>query len=232
MLRTVDFKDNDRMITFLTKDFGLMGAKVRGAKKQTSKLFSAASLFCCGEYGFYEKNGYFGVKDCDIKHTFFHLQNDYDRYAAACLVADAAAKVAQEDYAAPKLFALVVNVLYALDSATISPGAAVCYFIQRLLLIEGLYPSLDVCVFCGSEQNLSQFSAAHGGAVCMECAKKHGGENMDNAALEALKSMQHILPKDAGTVVIPAAAEKKLKKVLIAYLEHELQKPLRSSKFI
>ena len=55
---------------------------------------------------------------------------------------------------------------------------------------------------------------------------------MDNAALEALKSMQYILPKDAGTVVIPPAVEKKLKKVLIAYLEHELQKPLRSSKFI
>jgi recombinational DNA repair protein (RecF pathway) len=33
VIRTVDFKDNDRMITFLTKDYGLMSAKVRGAKK-------------------------------------------------------------------------------------------------------------------------------------------------------------------------------------------------------
>ena len=163
VLRTVDYKDSDRMITFLTKDFGLMSAKSRGAKKQTGKLFSASSQFCCGEYTFFAHGGYYGIQSCDIKHTFYRLQNDYNRFAAACLITDAAGKVAQEDDAAPKLFALVVNVLYALDTTEVTPAAAVCYFIQRLMYIEGLYPSLDVCVLCGAKTTLTRFSAENGG---------------------------------------------------------------------
>ena len=44
----------------------------------------------------------------------------------------------------PKLFALVVNALYALDTSDAPPGTVLCYYLQRLLKIEGLYPSLDV----------------------------------------------------------------------------------------
>lgn len=232
VIKTVDFKETDKMITFLTKDYGIMSAKVTGAKKQTSKLFSSSSLFCCGEYGFYEKSGFFGVKSCDIKCTFFHLQNDFDAYSAACFIADAVGKVAQEDFAAPKLFALVVNVLYALDKAAVSPGSAVCYFIQRMLLIEGLYPNLDSCVFCDKETALTRFSVAHGGAVCAECGKQYGGAHIDGAFLDTMKDMGDILPKDIGLVCIPKQTEKKLAGVLIAYLEHALQQPLKTTRFI
>ena len=232
VIKTVDFKDSDRMLTFLTKDFGIMGAKVKGAKKQTSKLFCASTLFCCGEYTFYEKNGFFGVKGCDIKHTFYNLQHDYDAFSAACFIADAAGKVMQEEYESPKLFALAVNTLYALDTASVSPGAAICYFIQRLLYIEGLYPNLDNCVFCDSDAHLSRLSTEHGGVVCERCADKYGGAVIDRAAIDALKGMERILPKDIAKVSLSALTEKKLLQVLIAYLEHTLQKPLKSSRFI
>ena len=232
MIKTVDFKDSDRMLTFLTKDYGLMAAKVRGAKKQTSKLFSASSLFCCGEYEFYEKDGFFGVRGCHIKQTFYHLQQDYDAYSAACFIADAAGKVAQEDDAAQKLFALAVNVLYALDTAAVSPGTAVCYFIQRLLYIEGLYPGIDMCVSCGSGNNLVRLSVEHGGAVCQKCAKSHGGIIIEKDVLAAMQEMAPILPMDISKVCISEQTEKRLKKVWVAYLEYALQKPLKSSKFI
>ena len=230
VIRAVDYKDSDRMITFLTKDYGLMSAKSRGAKKQTGKLMASSSLFCCGEYTFFARNGYYGVKSCDIRHTFYRLQNDYDRFAAACLIADAAGKVAQEDDEAAKLFALVVNVLYALDTTEVTPAAAVCYFLQRLMYIEGLYPSLNVCVLCGTKTSLNRFSAENGGVVCADCAAQFGGHYMDERALHALITMQNVLPKDAGTVRIPEGVEKKLLDALLMYLNHILQKPLRSTK--
>ena len=230
VLRAVDYKDSDRMITFLSRDYGLMSAKSRGAKKQTGKLMSSSSLFCCGEYIFFERGGYYGVKSCDIKHTFYRLQNDYSRFAAACLIADAASKVAQEDDASAKLFALVVNVLYALDTTAVTPGAAVCYFLQRLMYIEGLYPSLDVCVLCGAETALNRFSAENGGVVCADCARQFGGHYMDDKALGALQAMQNVLPRNAGTVRLPKDTEKKLLGALIQYTDHVLQKPLKSTK--
>lgn len=231
VIRIADFKDTDRMLTLLTKEFGLMSAKVKAAKKQTSKLFSSSSLFCCGEYEFYEKGGYYGVRGCEITHSFQKLSENYDAYSAACFVADVAGKIAQEEFSEPKLFALVVNALYALETGAASPDTAICYFIQRLLYIEGLYPEVDGCVFCGST-SVSHFSAEHGGTVCPECAKTQGGERIDLKILTTLKSIADILPRDIGKVKIAEETQIKLKQLLISYLENALQKPLKSAKYI
>ncbi len=231
VIRTADFKDSDRMLTLLTKDFGLMSAKVKAAKKQTSKLFCSSSLFCCGEYEFYEKGGYYGVRGCEITHSFQKLPEDYDAYSAACFIADAAGKVAQEEFPEPKLFALVVNALYALETAAAPPDTAVCYFIQRLLYIEGLYPAIDECVFCGSK-SVSHFSAEHGGVVCPECAKTHGAERIGAKQIDALKLMADILPKDIGRISIVRETQARLKQLLISYLEKAIQKPLKTAKYV
>lgn len=231
IIRTADFKDSDRMLTLLTKDFGLMSAKVKAARKQTSKLFCSSSLFCCGDYEFYEKGGYYGVRGCEITHSFQKLSEDYGAYSAACFIADVAGKIAQEEFPAPKLFALVVNALYSLETAAASPETAICYFIQRLLFIEGLYPVIDECVLCGSV-NVSHFSAEHGGAVCSECAKTHAAERVGIKVLTALKSMAGVLPKDIGSINIAQDTLMRLKLLLISYLENTLQKPLKSAKFV
>lgn len=232
VIKTADFKDNDRMVTLLTKDYGKMSAKVRGAKKQTSKLFFASSLFCCGEYGFYEKNNFFGIKSFHIKYSFAHLQNDYDMFSAACFIADTVNAIAQEDFEAPKLFALTVNALYALDNEQVSWRCAVGYYIQRLLFIEGIYPSLEACVFCGRVNELTRFSHDHGGVVCAVCAKNHGGTYVDREVISALLDMREIMPRDMGKVSFDKRIEKKLTRVLVEYLEHTLGKPLKSSRFI
>lgn len=231
IIRTVDYGDADRMLTLLTKDLGLLSAKVKAAKKQTSKLFCASSLFCCGEYEFYEKSGFHGVRCCTIKHSFQKLALDYDAYSAACFIADAAGKVAQEGFSDPKLFALVVNALFALETKDADPGTVLCYFIQRLLYLEGVYPSPGSCVICGDEK-ISRFSAQHGGFVCEKCAKAFGGTKVSAEALNALNGMAEIIPKDIGKVSISESAQDELKNMLIAFLEQALQKPLKTSKFV
>ncbi len=232
VIRTVDYKDNDRIVTLLTKDYGRMSARVRGAKKPTSKLFSAASLFCCGEYAFFEKDGRYGVKGCAIRRMFFGLQDDYDAYAAACFIADAVDKVAQEDDVPSGLFMLTVNALYALDMGAAPSGTVLCYFLQRLLYIEGVYPSLSVCAVCGAPPPFVHFSAAHGGALCQRCAHEHGGVTLDDALLRALRLLARTAAKDIGSLDIGADVQRRLSGMLIAYLEHILQRSLTTARFI
>lgn len=228
VIRTADFKEADRMLTLLTKEHGLISARVKAAKKQTSKLFCSSSLFCCGEYEFYEKNGYYGVRGCSITHSFQKLCEDYEAYSAACFIADAAGKAAQEEYPEPKLYALVVNALFALETG-VSPDTVICYFIQRLLYIEGLYPELDGCAVCGG--TVTHFSVEHG-ALCSNCAKANGGERLERKVLESLKAMEDIIPKDIGRLRIEKEAQIALKMLLIPYLESALQSTLKTAKFV
>ena len=231
VIRTADYKDNDKMVTLLTRDYGRMSANVRGAKKPASKLFPAASLFCCGEYSFYEKDGRYGVKGCVIRRTFFGLQNDFDAYAVACFIADAVDKVAQEDDVSASLFTLTINALYALDTAIASPLVVVCYFLQRLLHIEGVYPSLSACALCGTQQGLKSFSAEHGGVLCPACGNS-GSLAIDEAFLKSLRCLARTAPKDLGALNMDEDMQKKLAASLVAYLEHVLGRPLKTAKFI
>lgn len=229
VIRTADFKDADRMLTLLSKDYGLMSARVKSAKKQTSKLFCSSNLFCCGEFEFYEKNGYYGVRGCEIAHTFQKLCEDYDAYSAACFIADAAGKAAQEEYPEPKLYALVVNALFALETG-VCPDTVICYFIQRLLYIEGLYPDMDVCSVC-ADADVTHFSAEYG-ALCTQCSKTRGGGRLEKSALDTLKAMAAVIPKDIGKLRHEKEAEKKLKRLLVPYIESVLQSPMKTSRFI
>lgn len=232
VIRTVDYKDNDRMVTLLTKEYGRMSARIRGAKKPTSKLFSASSLFCCGDYSFFEKNGRYGVKGCVIRRTFFGLQDDYDAYTAACFIADVIDKVVQEDDVPSGLFTLTVNTLYALDTGAAPVGTVLCYFLQRLLYIEGVYPSLTVCAVCGGSSPFVRFSVEHGGALCKRCARDHGGTVIDDAFFCALRQLAHTAAKDLSSINISNDVQKRLSAVLIAYLEYMIQRPFKTARFI
>ena len=231
VIRTADYRENDRMVTLLTKEYGKMSASARGSRKPTSKLFASSSVFCCGEYVFYEKDGRFGIKSCEVRRTFFNMQNDYDSYSVACFIADAVDKVAQEDDVSPGLFALTVNALYALDTGA-APGTLLSYFVQRLLYIEGVYPNLKSCVLCGKREDLTRFSAEHGGAVCAVCARTHGGIGLEGEVMDALRQLARTAPGDIRGIDLPQAIQDRLKRALVHYLEHVLQKPLKTTSFV
>ena len=44
VLRETDYKDNDKLLTILTKDQGRLTARARGVKSKTSKLKSGCQL--------------------------------------------------------------------------------------------------------------------------------------------------------------------------------------------
>ena len=228
VLRAVDYRDNDVMLTLLTKDFGLMSAKAVGAKKPAGKMFAAAALLCCGDYEFYEKDGRFGVRGCQVRYRFFDLQNNYDAYTAACVIADAACKVAQEESADPKLFALVSQALYALDTGG-EPKSVLCYFLQRLLYVEGVYPAISHCGVCG-EARAVKFSAEHGG-VCGAHAQVQDMPLTVEMA-DALVNMAGVLPRDMKEVKVSEAAAEKLLPALVKYLEGVIGKPIKSARFV
>ncbi len=231
VIRTVDYNDNDKMVTLLTKDYGRMSARIRGCKKPACKLFSAASLFCCGDYTFFEKDGRYGVKGCVISRTFA-LQNDYEAFTAACFIADAVDKMVQEDDVHSGLFTLTVNALFALDTGAAPPRTVLCWFLQRLLHIEGVYPSFGMCAACGSEPPLVKFSAEQGGALCPVCARGIKGDNIDDAFLNALRLLARTQAKDIGSLRIGDDVQKRLSAALIAYLEHVLQRPLKTARYL
>ena len=70
VLRSADYKDNDKMLTLLTPEKGKVSALARGIRKQGSSLFGTADVFSCTEFGFYIKKERYIVTQAVLKNSF------------------------------------------------------------------------------------------------------------------------------------------------------------------
>ena len=169
VLKSVDYRDNDKIVTLFSRQDGKLTAMARGAKSLKSELLPSTQQFCCGIYSFYEKNSKLYLKNCEIKKSYSDVASDYDAYLAACSIVDVVSRILEDSDDYNDLFVLVVNCLNSLLS--ISAEEVLCYFIIKLLSILGIGPLLDACCVCGREiEEPGYFSMEDGGCVCDECS--------------------------------------------------------------
>lgn len=81
VIRTVDYKESDRILTLFSPDEGKIAASARGVRNKTSKLKYAAQMF---NYGLYELTSAGGsVTGCTQKDGFFSVTEDVASFYAA-----------------------------------------------------------------------------------------------------------------------------------------------------
>ena len=103
VLRTVNYRDFDRMLTLFTREEGRLSACARGAHRQKSPLSAASTLFCTGEYVLEEKNGRFFVKSCMLDAAYYPLREDPVRLAYASALVQVCEEIVQPGQPMPEL---------------------------------------------------------------------------------------------------------------------------------
>lgn len=172
IIRTSDYKENDKMATLLTRDYGRLEVSIRGCKKQGAKLMCASSLFCYGDFMLYNANGRLSVTSCDVKHSFYDLSQDVEAFGAATFAAEVAGDIATPMERHGALFALVINLLLLLEKKELTPKQMLFCFAVKISDIFGVRPILTECCMCGEINPVKGFSIAQGGIVCNECSKQ------------------------------------------------------------
>ena len=66
--------ENDRLVTLLTADHGLVRAFVRGGKQLKNRRAAATSLFCYGEFALYRGRDAYTVDSAAPIEVFFGLR--------------------------------------------------------------------------------------------------------------------------------------------------------------
>ena len=79
VLRRVDYRENDRMLTLFSPTLGRIDALCRGCRRQKSPLMAASELFCTGEYVLYQARERTTVVSCQITDSYYPLRVDYER---------------------------------------------------------------------------------------------------------------------------------------------------------
>ena len=95
VLRAVNYRDFDRMLTLFSREEGKISAGARGAHRQKSALSAASTQFCTGEYVLDEKNGKYSVKNCMLDEAYYPLREDAKRFAYAAALTQVCEEIVQ-----------------------------------------------------------------------------------------------------------------------------------------
>ena len=232
ILRYANYRDNDRILTILTRERGKLSAAARGCRKPASRLFSCSEMFIFGEFVLYEGRSRMTVDNCEVRERFYPLREDLHRFAAGAYmtsVADACLAAEQRNEAVFEL--LYYGLSYAAYGSQHPTDVALC-FLARCLQALGYSPQLTSCARCGRDLRALLrlgFDPGAGGAVCQGCM---GPDTMDISplSLEAVRRMLLLSNKEMNRVVLPEQVRRELKTALNGYAEYLLERPLRAAK--
>lgn len=172
VLQRADWRENDRILTLLSPQWGRADALCRGCRKPKSPLLAASERLTMGEYVLFAGRGREIVHSAGVLDSFYPLRLDYERLGHAALMAAAALQAAQPEEPAPHLFLLLARSLSRLAYGSLPPRAVTCAFLLHFASVIGFMPRLSQCVLCDREmgEEPGWLLSQEGGVACAACA--------------------------------------------------------------
>ena len=216
MLRAVDYRENDKILTLLTAEMGRITAGIKGVKKANAKLRFAAQPFCFAEYILAERGGRYTVTQASECESFYELRCDVDKYYAACAVCEGAINLTEEGDESREIFALCIKALR--DMCVSDQKMALISFLLSALKACGYGISLaSFCPVCGSRLDGAEklrFDLRSGSFTCWDCSSFSG------VSEQTFKTLLIADGKLTGTA--EEEGKKRALKLLREYITHKL----------
>ena len=90
VVKAIDYKDSDKLLTLFSPTLGKITAGIKGVKKPKAKLAFCAQPFCFAEYVLAEKEGRYTVTSAYLHEGFFELRLDVMKYYAGAAAVEVA----------------------------------------------------------------------------------------------------------------------------------------------
>ena len=196
-------KENDRLVTVLTPEYGLIRAVAPGAKKYKSQLRGRTELFVINEFLVIRGRSLNKIIQADTIYTYPGLSRDIGKLATAQYLAELSIALAVAEQPQPELYELLNEHLRRIEGCelgqSVYPYLAQAVF--HLIAIAGLTPQILEC--CVTQEvvypNLDSvtwrvgFSFESGGIISFKALQPDRQHN--NPELDEMETYNARLPK-------------------------------------
>lgn len=170
VLKAIDYKDSDKLVTIFSLEKGIITAKLVGVKKAKAKLAFAGQPFCFAEFVLAQKNDFYTVTGASSIDCFFDMTADIDKYYLGLTCLELTSKSLRIGEMSPELFVALIKTLKTICYTDTNVMAAVIKYFLMTLEIIGYKMSVDKCSVCEKELPQAElFSFSSGGVVCAKC---------------------------------------------------------------
>lgn len=199
VLKQRSIGENDRILTVLSADLGVIEVSARGVKSVRSALSAPAQILAYSELCLYRgKQSYYILDSAEIQEAFYKLRLDVVKLSLATYLCELCGYLSPGAENASDFLRLLLNTLYLLQEEKQSPAVLKSVFELRALSVGGFMPNLVGCVDCGEyEKPEMLFMPLAGVLVCSDCfpSSPYHREDVIKSAMPApvLAAMRHIV---------------------------------------
>lgn len=233
VLREVNYKESDKILTVLTQEMGKLTVSARGSRKKGGGISAAAQMLVWSEMALYEYRQRWSLKEAVTNREFRGVQEDLEKYALACYFAEITDQLAPEQLPVPELLALILNALYALETLERPLALIRSAFELRAMSLAGFEPMLQCCALCGEPHPEEPcFHLREGVLHCRTCPAGLG----DTISLcpDSLAAMRHIVQAPSKRLYsfrLGEAAQRRLSQASEGFLLTQMDRRFHTLEF-
>lgn len=223
--------ENDRLITILTADLGLIRAFAPGALKLKSKNIASTSLLAYSELEIYQSRDTYKVNTARAKEVFFGLRKDIEALSLAGYFCELLLNLAPVYEPAEQYLRLALNCIYMLCENKRSKSIVKSVFEMKIAVFSGYCPDLLNCAGCKTD-NLSNvgFDILNGVVYCDKC-KREGDILLPNSVFAALRHIIYSNDKKMFSFKINSESEAFLSELTEKFIISQTDKNYKTLDF-
>lgn len=178
VIRSLNYGESDKIITFFTKDFGKLKGIAKGARRSKKRFQNALGLFSHLRLIFFDKEGLGLVRaeGCDILHSFPKIREDLKKIIYGNYYLELMNEMTGEREGNREAFELLLSSLSNLEAPDLQEDQLRIFEI-RMLSLFGYRPNMRRCNVCDRDWEDPEqppgvfFSLERGALICRACSK-------------------------------------------------------------
>lgn len=175
VIKSIDYRENDKLVWIYTEELGKISTIVKGAKKSKNKNFALTLPLSYGEYVFFKGRNLYNLQEGRLINSFQSLLNNFDKLTYSSYLCELIDICVEDKEINKYLYKEFIVCLYLLETDALDYEILIRSFEIRLLRSTGYGINLDNCCFCRKPISVANYiSLSHHGGVCEECKKEHG----------------------------------------------------------
>lgn len=230
-----DFKlEENRILTVLTKEQGVLTAFANRANRPRSKLAGTTELLCYSDFVLFKSKQNWIVDHADAINTFFKIRSNFESLALASYFAQLFSELAPAQEPAEEFLQLLLGCLYYLENGKRPPLQLKAIAELRILSLSGYMPDLVGCTRCGCFECEIMYFSYRGEILCNECHKTYDATHLVEMSPSILAGMRHIVYSDMRRVFAFTLSEQSVKTLSLIsenYLLSQIEKTLPTLEF-
>ncbi len=233
VLSSIPLKEADLVVTYLTKDFGLIEVFAKSPRKVGSRFGSSLEPLTLSRIAFIgkEQSNLPRLIQSDIIKSFHSLRESYRVFVVLSEALELTKRILPKHLPQRGAFQLLLNLLMSIESGK-DERKQLLYYKLKLLKLSGFAPGLQYCVRCAQET--SRFHLNEGALICSRCSDSDDGYiEIENRIKGLYNYLLRIRPAVLDRVKIEDSTLSGLERVINSHINYNIiEKKLNTHEFL